>query len=49
MGGWLLLEHGYDQAKTVRELFIEYDYESVKTYHDLAGLPRITVGQKHCP
>jgi len=48
-GGWLLLEHGYDQAGTIRELFIQYDYESVKTYNDLAGLPRVTVGRKHFP
>ncbi len=43
--GWLLLEHGYDQAEAVRELFIQYGYESVTTYKDLAGLSRVTAGQ----
>lgn len=43
--GWLLLEHGYDQAEAVYELFIQYGYESVTTYKDLAGLSRVTVGQ----
>jgi release factor glutamine methyltransferase len=44
--GWLLLEHGYDQAEAVRALFEQQAYESVMTYKDLAGLPRVTVGQK---
>ncbi|MDM8563262.1 peptide chain release factor N(5)-glutamine methyltransferase, partial [Candidatus Marithioploca araucensis] len=44
IGGWLLLEHGYDQAEAVRKLFIQQGYESVTTYKDLAGLPRVTVG-----
>jgi release factor glutamine methyltransferase len=43
--GWLLLEHGYDQAEAVRALFEQYAYDSVTTYQDLAGLPRVTVGQ----
>lgn len=44
--GWLLLEHGSDQAEAVRQLFQQYTYEAIITYPDLAGLPRITVGQK---
>lgn len=47
--GWLLLEHGYDQAEAVRELFIQYGYKSVTTYKDLAGLTRVTVGQSKKP
>jgi release factor glutamine methyltransferase len=43
-GGWLLLEHGYNQAEVVRKLFIQQGYESVTTYKDLAGWPRVTVG-----
>ncbi|MCK5522261.1 MAG: peptide chain release factor N(5)-glutamine methyltransferase [Thiomargarita sp.] len=43
-GGWLLLEHGYNQADVVRKLFIQQGYESVTTYKDLAGWPRVTVG-----
>ncbi len=43
--GWLLLEHGYDQAKAVQELFKQSAYGNVTTYQDLAGLPRVTGGQ----
>ncbi|WP_069469943.1 peptide chain release factor N(5)-glutamine methyltransferase [Candidatus Marithrix sp. Canyon 246] len=41
-GGYLLLEHGYDQAAAVRQLLKQF--KSVKTYQDLAGLDRVTVG-----
>lgn len=43
--GWLLLEHGYNQAEAVRTLFEQYGYQAVTTYTDLAGLPRVTAGQ----
>jgi release factor glutamine methyltransferase len=45
--GWLLLEHGYDQAEAVQELFKQSAYKAITTYHDLAGLPRVTVGQRY--
>lgn len=45
-GGWLLLEHGYNQAASVQALLKQQGYQSVTTYHDLAGLPRVTEGQK---
>ncbi len=41
-GGYLLLEHGYDQAAAVRNLLKQFKY--VETYQDLAGLDRVTVG-----
>ena len=44
-GAWLLLEHGYDQADAVRELFARYGYGGVTTRHDLAGRPRCTGAQ----
>ena len=44
--GWLLLEHGYDQAEAVQQLFRQYAYNNITTYHDLAQIPRVTVGQK---
>jgi release factor glutamine methyltransferase len=43
--GWLLLEHGYNQTETVQALFKQYEYETVMTYQDLAGLPRVTLGR----
>jgi release factor glutamine methyltransferase len=45
-GGWLLLEHGYNQAEAVRALFEQYGYKAVTTYNDLARLPRVTAGRK---
>jgi release factor glutamine methyltransferase len=41
-GGWLLLEHGHDQAETVQALLREHGLRAVETRCDLAGLPRCT-------
>lgn len=45
-GGWLLLEHGFDQGAAVRELFGAAGFSEIETRHDLAGLERVTGGQK---
>jgi len=45
-GGWLLLEHGYQQAPRVKEILAMCAYENISTREDLAGMPRITIGQK---
>jgi release factor glutamine methyltransferase len=39
-GGWLLLEHGHEQAGAVRQLLAEAGFEAVQTRVDLAGRPR---------
>lgn len=44
-GGWLLLEHGYDQGDRCVELFREFGYIDVESLDDLAGLPRVCVGR----
>jgi release factor glutamine methyltransferase len=44
-GGWLLCEHGYDQAHNVRELFIAAGFGAVFCAPDLAGILRVTGGQ----
>lgn len=44
-GGWLLLEHGYDQGEAVREMMRIVGYHSIKTYLDLGGHERVSVGQ----
>jgi release factor glutamine methyltransferase len=44
-GGWLLMEHGYDQQQAVQQLLIGLGYQQVSTRIDLGGNPRITGGQ----
>lgn len=44
-GGWLLLEHGYDQAHAVRQLLEHAGFAQVETRKDLAGIERVTGGQ----
>ncbi len=44
-GGWLLLEHGRGQEGDVRALLTNAGLESVTTWPDLAGIPRITGGK----
>ena len=39
-GGWLLLEHGYDQAEAVRTLLRETGYAHIQSRADLAGIVR---------
>lgn len=45
-GGWLMVEHGYDQGVSVRELFRAAGLAEVETLPDLAGLDRVTLGRK---
>lgn len=43
-GGWLLLEHGYDQAAAVRELLLARGFSQVESRRDLGGHERISLG-----
>jgi release factor glutamine methyltransferase len=43
--GWLLLEHGFDQADRVRALLSAAGLEAVCSRHDLAGRPRCSGGR----
>ena len=43
--GWLLVEHGYNQAKEVNKLFNENSFTSISTHKDYADNDRITFGQ----
>lgn len=47
-GGWLLLEHGYDQAAAVRELLVQNGFVEVESRRDLGGHERITLGRLPC-
>jgi release factor glutamine methyltransferase len=44
-GGWLLLEHGHDQAAAVRELLTHAGIHHVQSRRDLAGIERCSGGQ----
>ena len=50
-GGWLLLEHGHDQAEAVRALLLQAGLTQVTTRRDLAGRPRCSGGRRpeHAP
>lgn len=41
-GGWLLMEHGYDQAPAVRALLNGQGFREVQSWKDLAGIERIS-------
>ncbi len=43
-GGWLLLEHGYDQAAQVRQLLHQAGLAEVFSARDLAGIERVSGG-----
>jgi release factor glutamine methyltransferase len=44
-GGWLLLEHGYDQAEAVRLLLEAAGFAGLVSIPDLAGIPRVAGGK----
>lgn len=43
--GWLLLEHGHDQAAPVRSLLARHGFIDVETWPDIAGHDRISGGR----
>jgi len=47
-GGWLLFEHGYDQAEAVRRLLEAAGYAKIEQHRDLAGIVRVSGGRVPC-
>ncbi len=43
-GGWLLMEHGYDQSAATRSLLERAGWQHVQSWTDLAGIERVTGG-----
>lgn len=43
-GGWLMMEHGYDQAASVRALLAGAGFDAVASARDLAGIERVSYG-----
>jgi release factor glutamine methyltransferase len=48
-GGWLLLEHGHDQAAAVRALLAAHGFADVASRRDLAGIERCSGGRRAMP
>jgi release factor glutamine methyltransferase len=44
-GGWLLFEHGYDQAQAARGLLEDAGFTDIVSLPDLAGIPRVAGGK----
>lgn len=42
-GGWLMLEHGYNQANSVANLFKKSAFNHIAHANDLAGITRVTL------
>jgi release factor glutamine methyltransferase len=45
--GWLILEHGRDQAPSVAQLLQLHGFVSIGSHLDLSGFPRVTLGTTH--
>ena len=45
-GGWLLLEHGYDQATEVRAMLTAAGFANVQSRRDLNGIERCSGGRR---
>lgn len=45
-GGWLLMEHGYDQAPAVRGLLQAQQFDAVQSWQDIAGIERVSGGRR---
>jgi len=44
-GGWLLLEHGFEQGPATRTILDNLGYQQVETLNDLANNPRVSLGR----
>lgn len=45
--GWLIMEHGRDQAPSVAQLLLQHGFVSIGSHLDLSGFPRVTLGTTH--
>jgi len=43
--GWLFMEHGYNQAEIVKDLFKNNSYQHIDNAKDIHGVYRVTFGQ----
>jgi release factor glutamine methyltransferase len=45
-GGFLIVEHGYDQAQSVQDLFSDAGFTDLESSRDLAGIHRVMAGRR---
>lgn len=45
-GGWLMIEHGYDQAQTVQLLFKQSGFVDIQSFQDYGQQDRVVIGRK---
>ncbi len=45
-GGWLMLEHGYDQGERCLALLTGLGYAQIDDVKDLSGIPRVCAGRR---
>ncbi len=43
--GWLFIEHGFNQAIVLKDLFEKNGYQHIENAKDIHGVPRVTFGQ----
>lgn len=48
LGGYIAIEHGYDQAEAVRACFETCGFQDIRLHTDLAQLPRFTTARYQC-
>lgn len=48
-GGWLLFEHGYDQAESCRDLLVKAGFGELTSWPDLANIARVAGGRLLTP
>lgn len=48
-GGWLIFEHGHDQAHDSQALLKTHGFQEIETLRDLAGTKRVTLGRQQQP
>ena len=46
LGGSLVIEHGFDQAMAVCDIFAKAGYREVHNHRDLSDVPRFVTGRK---
>ncbi len=44
-GGWLMIEHGYDQSQKTLDLFTQNNFEKAKNHLDIGGNPRLSIAK----